>query len=150
MPVLDVEWLFMKMSLCLKERYGSTNYKRSIAEVSKETGVVLNGKKLPEIFIVDHENSSENDNDKIVPKCIIDINRSGKILSNVKYKIHFNDGDGHSDDVQSTWMSSSKCSSYRSDGLKLLDSGCMLYHEFMSGKRNLSQCELHGLATNLA
>lgn len=152
MPVLDVDWLFMKMCLCLKERYGSTNYKRKVIKFSKETGLVLDEKGLPEITIVDHDNSSSNDNenDKIMPKCIIDINRSGKILSNVKYKIHLNDANDHSDNEQLTWMNSSKRSPYRSNDLKQLDSGCRLYHEFMSGERNLSQCELHGLATNLA
>lgn len=149
MPVLDVEWLFMKMCLCLKERYGSTNYKRKTIEYSKETGIKLNDKKLPAISIVDTEDHIENKNDKILPKCIIDINSSGKILSNLKFKIHFDDKYDQ-EEISLSQKNSSKRSSFRSYDLESLSFSCKLYKEFISGERILSQCELFGLATNLA
>ncbi len=90
MPTLDVEWLFMKMCLCLRERHGTTNYKRKINEFTSETEVALNDKKLPDVSIVDAGNDLEENDDNIMPKCIID-KGSGRILSHLKYKINFKD-----------------------------------------------------------
>ena len=38
-PEVNVESLFRNMSLCLKNRYGNTNYKRKLKEFSKSTGI---------------------------------------------------------------------------------------------------------------
>lgn len=155
-PTLDIEWLFMKMCLCLRDRYGDTNYKRKIAEFSKETGVALNVRKLPDVFADEcHAEVFVDDiNDKNSPNSTIVLDRNGEKLSNLMYYIKFSDecnnkrNDRDNDD-SSEKKRSSKHGDYRSDDLKHLSTKCELYQEFKSGKRKLSQHELFGLATNL-
>lgn len=148
MPTLDVEWLFMKTCLYLKERYGATNYRKKVIEFSKKTGVALNDRDLPSISISGTEDYKEDTDNKIMPKCSIDINRSGKILSKLKYTINFNDERSPIEDSFSQKKSSVR-SSFRSHDVDLLSSSCKLYQEFISGDRILPQRELFGLATNL-
>lgn len=150
MPVLDIEWLFMKMCLYLRNRYGSTNYRPKITEFAKETDITLNEKNFPNISIDDSEDDLEMNEYKIMPKCIIDICSSGKILSHLKYKINFNEVNDPIDNVTSDQKKSSSRSYYRSKEVELLSSSCKLYQVFVSGERILSQSELFGLATNLA
>lgn len=158
MPTLDIGWLFMKMCLCLRNRHGTTNYKRKLAEFSRETGVVLNDKKLPDLSIADTEHDLKKLNDNIMPKCIID-NNSGKILSYeykiTKYKINFNEIDINErnetlDKVYSDQKRTPERSHYRSKDIESLSSSCKLYWDFVSGERILPWRELFGLATNLA
>ena len=149
MPTLDVEWLFMKMCLCLLDRQGKTNYKRKIIKFSRETGVKLNDKKLPDLSIADTENDLGKIDDNIMPKCIIDKN-SGKILSYLKYEINFDDRDESVGEVSSDQKESPERSHYRSKDIESLSSSCKLYLDFVSGERILPWRELFGLATNLA
>ncbi|MDE6053787.1 MAG: hypothetical protein K2G55_08505, partial [Lachnospiraceae bacterium] len=150
MPVLDVEWLFMKMCLCLRDRHGTTNYKRKINEFSRETEVALNDKKLPDVSIVDTMDDLEKNDDNIMPKCIIDIQDYGRILSHLKYKINFKDENNPTYYVSSGHKNSSVRSHYRAKDIEALSSSCKLYQEFVSGERILPQNELFALATNLA
>ena len=156
MPSLDVEWLFMKMCLCLRDRHGDTNYKRKIAKFSKETKVALNARKLPDIFTDEcyTEVLVDDIDDKNSPKSTIVIDRNGEKLSNRMYRIRFDDEcndrrDGRDNDASSEDKRSSKHGHYRSGDLRRLSTRCELYQEFESGKRKLSQRELFGLATNL-
>ena len=72
-PAVNVDMLFMNMSLHLRNRYGATNYKRKIVEFSKTTGVALNERKLPEISIAEEftEGIIENINDGKIDGFII-------------------------------------------------------------------------------
>ncbi len=149
MPVLDAEWLLMKMCLYLRDRYGTNNYKRKINEFSRETEVTLNDKKLPDISIVDTWNDLEKNNENIMPKCIM-YKSSGVIFSYLKYKINFKNENNSIYQMSSGHKESTTRSSYRSKDIEALISTCRLYQEFVSGERILPQNELFGLATNLA
>lgn len=156
MPTLDIEWLFMKMCLYLRDHYGDTNYKRKIAEFSKETGVALNVRKLPDVFTDEcyAEVFVDDINDNNSPNSTIVLDRNGEKLSNLMYHIQFNDGcnnrgDNRDNNGSSEKKRSSKHGDYRSGDLKHLSTKCELYQKFESGKRKLSQHELFGLATNL-
>lgn len=150
-PEINVDMLFMNMSLYLRNRYGATNYKRKIAEFSKTTGVALNEKKLPDISIVEDftEGNIKNINDKNSPNPIKIYHGYGEKLLNLKYLIKFED---HKDKNSISLNNKNLAIHhfYRSDILKSLSSNCKLYHEFESGNKILSQRELLGLATNLA
>lgn len=148
-PTIDADWLFMNMSLFLRDRYGATNYKRKIAEFSRATGISLNNKKLPDISVVeDHaEIIIENEVDKNSPFITMINEVSGEKLSDLKYEINFTDEGRCS--KSSTQKSTSKHRSYRSDFFKSLSSSCQLYQVFESGTIKLSTHELLGLATNL-
>lgn len=149
MPELDVEWLFMKMCLCLRDRHGDTNYKRKLSKFSKETGVALNCRKLPDVYTDEcrTEVSIDGVDDKKSPNSTIVLYRNGEKLLNLIHHIRFDDKCNN--DVSSTNKNSSKHGDYRSDDLKRLSATCKLYQGFESGKRTLSQHELFGLATNL-
>lgn len=149
MSALNPEWLFMKMCLCLRDRHGSTNYKRKIIEFSKKTGIALNDKNLPFISIFGTEDHKENIDDKNMPKCSTDISKSGKILSKVNYTINFNTEQDYVKDSLNQKKLSVR-SSFRSHDVDAFRSTCKLYQELASGERTLSQRELLGLATNLA
>lgn len=151
-PEINVDLLFMNMSLYLKDRYGDTNYKRKIVEFSRQTGIRLNRNKLLDISPAEckTEDINRNIDDKNSPNPIIVYNRSGEKLSDMNYHINFEDSKtDHTDEMISVKKTSSIHRSYRSDLLKSLSSNCNLYQEFLSGKKKLSQRELFGLATNL-
>ena len=140
-PTLDIEWLFMKMCLYLKDCYGDTNYKRKIAGFSKETGVALNVRKLPDVFTDEcHSKVFVDDiNDKNSPNSTIVLDRNGEKLLNLMYHIRFDDGcnnrgNDRDNDGSSEKKRSSKHGDYRSDDLKHLSTKCELYQEFKSGK----------------
>ena len=146
-PTINAEWLLMNMCLHLKERHGSTNYKRKIDEFSRVTGVRLDDRRLPDISVVevgaeDHEGRID---DKNSSKCIKIIG-SDVFLSSWKYKINFMDGD----DLSRSTPSNQLHQSYQSIDLKILGSGCRLYRELESGSRQLTHQELLGLASNLS
>ena len=157
MPEINVDSLFMNMSLYLKKKHGDTNYKRKIAEFSRNTGIALDDRKLLDISIVEDsaEDIIENINDKNLPNSIIDNNRFGNKLSDLKYHINFNDEDvkcSKRDRCEESLAYQKNLSHHgylRSKDLETLSSNCNLYHEFISGNRRLSQPELLGLATNL-
>lgn len=147
MPEIDVEWLFMKMCLHLKEKYGSTNYKRKIIEFSEDTEILLNDKNFPFLTITeDIDFTISIENNKKLPKPIIYNIGFGKNLLKLKYQVHFNNEIGFSyldkDTISRT--------TYRSDDLKLLNTTCQLYQEFTSGNRVLNRKELFGLASNIS
>lgn len=150
-PTINADWLFMNMSLFLRDTYGSTNYKRKIAEFSRATGMSLNNKKLPDISVVeDHaEIIIENEVNKNSPFTTMINEVLGEKLSDLKYTINFVDHEGRCEKFSSQ-KNTSIHRSYRSDIFKTLSSSCQLYQEFESGTIKLSTHELLGLATNLA
>ncbi len=147
-PNIEIDSLFMNMSLYLRDKYGNTNYKRKIVEFSKMTGISLDNKKLPNISIVedDTEDLIVNINDKNSPFPTIESNYGEKLL-HLKYHINFDDENIHKVLPNEKYRSIHR--PYRSDTLRYLYSRCNLYQEFTLGKRILTQRELFGLATNL-
>lgn len=150
MPTINAEWLFMNMCLYLKDGFGPTNYKRKIAEFSRETGVRLDDRSLPDVSIaeVHTEYHIEKIDDKNSSKCIIE-ERSDEILSHHECRINFESG-STSEERAADHERSPTISPRGSDVLKSFSSSCRLYQEFESGSRRLTQQELLGLATNLS
>ena len=145
-PVIDIESLFRNMTIYLKDKYGDTNYKRKIAEFSKESGIALNKNQLLDIIVTENiaEQVGENQINKISPNCYISIEGNGENLLN--YIINF------SSDFTSDLCENRKSNihrQFRSSILNDIYSSCKLYHEFVSGSRRLHHHELFGLATNL-
>jgi hypothetical protein len=140
LPTIDIDTLIMNMSLCLNKRYGSTNYKRKIAEFTQKIGIALNGRKLPDISIVDDSaesvtaNNSDIQYDKKSPNSTIVISGNGDYLSSRKYRINLNSCET---EVSEAKMKPSNHRPYRSNDLKSLSSNCRLYREFESGSRLL-------------
>jgi hypothetical protein len=58
-PQVTIESIFRNMTLYLKDKHGSTHYKRKIAEISDKTGIALNRNKLLDVSMVE-ESSTEH------------------------------------------------------------------------------------------
>ena len=150
MPTINADWLFMNMCLRLKNKFGSTNYKRKIAEFSRVTGVRLDDRNLPDVSVaeVHTEHRKEKIDDKNSSKCIIE-ERSDEILSHHEYRINF-ESRSTSPEVLPDQKRSSIIGLRESKILKSFRSSCRLYQEFESESRWLTQQELLGLASNLS
>lgn len=105
LPEIELEWLFMKMCCYLREKYGSTNFRRKIAEFSKDTGIILNRKGYPVISIVEPEHFNKDilisdtntyQNNKKLPKPILFNIGFGKNLLKLSYQVNFNNENGNS------------------------------------------------------
>lgn len=154
-PNLNIDWLFMKMCLYLKERYGSKHYKRNLYEYCKQTGVVLNKQGYPDISLYLPEEYHTSDitdykNGGNLPTPTINIADFGRIPPKIHYHINFKDSQTSSAD-KNTQISSVKKKSryYRSKDLKLLSTNCQLYQEFIAYDRLLTSEELFGLSSNV-
>ena len=150
-PEINIDSLFMNMSLCLSRRHGQTHYKRKIAEFSKETGIRLNEKKLLDVLVVDNLAEVSRDNRVLIhgkksTKSTIEVYKNGEVLPSTNYSVTLN---AESSATPSKSKNSTKHRAYRSSDLTTLSSNCRLFREFESGSRILAQHELHGLASVL-
>lgn len=154
-PELDIDWIFMKMCLYLKERYGSKHYKRNLYEYCKQTCVVLNKQGYPDISLYLPEEYHTSDitdckNGGNLPTPTIDIADLGRIPPKIHYHINFEDNQTSSTDKNTQIHSVKKKSRYyRSKDLKLLTSNCQLYKDFITYDRVLTSKELLGLSSNM-
>ncbi len=107
LPTINPDIVFMNMSLYLKNRCGATNYKRNIISFAEETGIALDGRKLPVVSLAEELRDNTDFNidkyfdenpdriphqkdDKNSPKPIIYNNRDfGEKLSRLNYTINF-------------------------------------------------------------
>jgi len=150
-PEINIDSLFMNMSLCLSRRHGQTHYKRKLAEFSKEAGIGLNEKKLLDVSIVDDLAGISRDNRVLIhgkksTKSIIEENKNVENLPSISYLITLNEV---SSAIPSKRKNSTKHRVYRSSDLTTLSTNCRLFREFESGSRILTQQELYGLASVL-
>ncbi len=171
LPTINPDIVFMNMSLYLKNRCGATNYKRNIISFAEETGIALDGRKLPVVSLAEELRDNTDFNidkyfdenpdriphqkdDKNSPKPIIYNNRDfGEKLSRLNYTINFQNDAEQGEPQQSMITKTPHIHQpYRSGVIKSIGFSCELYHEFESNDngRNLSNKELLGLATNLA
>lgn len=170
-PEINVELLFRKMALYLKDTKGSTHYKSSLREFSNQTGLGLNEDGFPDVSIAETidsnsiEDSSDNikniadqNNGKISPKSIISLSRNGENLPTLHYNINIVNQDQNTLNNTSSQDSAASATNeikskihlpHRSSVLKDIKTQCRLFSEFKSNTRRLDEDELFGLATNI-
>lgn len=148
-PQVNLESVIRNMSICLKEKYGDTHYKRKIAEFAKENGVALNKNKMLDVFISEKltEKAGANQNGKISPNPIILSKSLGENLPTINYIIRLNDDCTNRYSVEK--RPNRIHAPYRSSFIDDISKSCKLFKEFETGSRRLSHDERFGIATNL-
>ena len=154
-PDISIDSLIIGMTLCLRNRYGPTNYKRKIAEFAEKTGVRLNDRKLLDVSVDDNlteviRNNPDTIDNKNSPNPTMIVSGFGEKLSTSSCLVNlptFPTEDSAAQNLRATEATTHRA--YRSEVIKTLSSNCQLYQEFKSGSRVLPQSELLGLASNL-
>jgi len=111
-PEIDIELLIRNMTICLRDRHGDTNYKRSIRKFAEMNGLRLNHKNLIDISIIDDpveirrlENqydSINNSDDKNSPFLFIYKDKNGENLSKRLFRISLDNGNENSQSLSAT------------------------------------------------
>lgn len=148
LPRVNIESIIRNMSCYLKDKYGSTHYKRYIKQFANKNGIRLNKKGLLDISVTNNstENMSTLDLGKNSPNAIIIYKDNGDILPKSYYQIYLEE---HGTPCSASKKNHKNHSEYRSKMMKDINQKCQLFREFESGIRRLHHEELFGISTNL-
>lgn len=148
LPKVNIESIIRNMSCYLKDKYGSTHYKRYIKQFANKNGIRLNKKGLLDISVTNNftENMSTLDLGKNLPSTIIISKENGKKLPRSYYQIYLEEC-GTNCSVEKKRVNYH--SIYRSEIMSDITQKCQLFREFESGRQRLHHDELFGISTNL-
>ena len=148
MPTINMESTLRNMTYYLKNKYGSTHYKRYVKEFAKKHGIRLNKKGLLDISTTENPTETRGTSDfgKNSPNAIIFYKDNGEFLPNTYYQIHLETDCTHTS-VKENYPKNHR--EYRSGIIDDIANKCQLFREFTSGNRKMHHNELFGISTNL-
>ena len=162
-PTINIETVFRNLTENMIDKYGKNHYKDKLVKFSKETGIALTKKGLPDVTVgygdpTEYLGAIKNKDDgKKSPSAIIydnNIIANGENFPNRYYCINFIDCTSDSsvvtsdDKTDSVGKEYKNHKPYRSSVLDEMRDGCRLCHDFYVGK-DMRHDELFGIATNI-
>jgi hypothetical protein len=155
-PEISIEALIRNMTICLRDRFGDTNYKQKIKNFAKRNGLKLTSKGLIDIDIITdpveienelnyHEYPDNSDHKNSPSSFILYNNINGEKLYKINLDIE-NEDNNNSISHKKKYRIHNE---YRSEDIDLIRPVCQLFREFESGGIELGQSELQGLASTL-
>lgn len=143
---IDMEKVLRNMTCYLRDRYGTTHYKRYIKKLAESNGIRLNKNGYLDISEI-RENIGDIKVGKISPSTIIYSTSNGDFLPLNYYQLHLVDDGTNSCSLDQKQSQNHK--NYRADDIKYILDRCRLFNEFETGIRELHHNELFGIANNL-